>query len=75
MRTLRAEVEPDGEFWFIRLPELDGINGGGTAFTQAQTRNEITVMATDVAALLLEVDHSEITIIAVDVPPSQSDDR
>ena len=74
MRTLRADVEPDGQFWFIRLPDLDGVNGSGTAFTQARTRDEIIVMATDLAALLLEVDHAEITIVAVDVPPSESDD-
>lgn len=65
-----GKVEPDGRFWFIRLPELDGANGFGTAFTRLRTRGEIAVMATDLAAICLEVNHTEIDITVVDVPPS-----
>lgn len=74
MRTTRADVEPDGHHWLVRLPELDGINGFGTAFTQARTRDEITVMATDLAAITLELEHNHIEITMFDVRPADVDD-
>ena len=38
MRTYDIEVYPDGRWWMIRIPELDGL-------TQARWRGEIKSMA------------------------------
>ncbi|OZG28881.1 hypothetical protein BH683_012410 [Williamsia sp. 1138] len=74
MRTIRADVEPVGHCWLVRLPELDGINGFGTAFTQARTRDEITVMAIDLAAIILELYHNDIEITVTGVRTADADD-
>ncbi len=50
-------VERDGQFWLIRIPELDGA-------TQARTRDEIPDMARDYIAITLNVpaDSFEIAV-------------
>ncbi|MCK2031776.1 hypothetical protein [Microbacterium sp. KSW4-4] len=48
MKTYAVTAERDGKFWFIRIPELDGV-------TQARTDAEISVMARDYIAVTLDV--------------------
>ena len=48
MKTYEVTAERDGRFWFIRIPELDGV-------TQALTEEEIPVMARDYIAVTLGV--------------------
>lgn len=48
MRTYRAEVTRDGEFWSVRVPEI-----GRT--TQARTPGEIEPMARDLIAVMEDI--------------------
>ncbi|WP_051668086.1 MULTISPECIES: hypothetical protein [unclassified Microbacterium] len=48
MKTYEVTAERDGKFWFIQIPELDGV-------TQALTEDEISVMARDYIAVTLNV--------------------
>ena len=47
-RTYRAEAEPDGAFWRIRVPGL-------ARTTQARDRDEIEPMARDLIAIMGDV--------------------
>jgi hypothetical protein len=48
MKTYEVSAERDGRFWFIRIPELDGV-------TQARNRGEIPEMAREYIAITLDV--------------------
>ncbi|MCK2032632.1 hypothetical protein [Microbacterium sp. KSW4-4] len=48
MKSYEITAERDGKFWFVRIPELDGV-------TQARTEAEISVMARDFIAVTLDV--------------------
>ncbi|QNA92705.1 MULTISPECIES: hypothetical protein [unclassified Microbacterium] len=48
MKTYEVTAERDGKFWFVRIPELEGV-------TQALTEEEIPVMARDYIAVTLGV--------------------
>jgi hypothetical protein len=48
VRTYRAEVSRDGEFWRIRVPEVD-------RSTQARDEDEIEPMARDLIAIMDDV--------------------
>ncbi|MEZ7755579.1 hypothetical protein O5Y58_08700 [Microbacterium paraoxydans] len=48
MKSYEVTAERDGKFWFVRIPELDGV-------TQARTDAEISVMARDYIAVTLDV--------------------
>jgi DNA-directed RNA polymerase specialized sigma24 family protein len=62
METFNATARREGKWWVIEIPEL-----GQT--TQARTVAEIKIMATDLAAVMRDVDPSEIQInVAVDTP-------
>ena len=49
MDTYTAQVERDGRFWLIHVPEVD-------RWTQARTLREVEPMARDLVAVMLEVD-------------------
>ncbi|WP_136044230.1 hypothetical protein [Microbacterium sp. K41] len=57
MKTYAVTAERNGNFWFIRIPELDGV-------TQARTGEEIPVMARDYIAVTLDVpvDSFDLTV-------------
>lgn len=48
LKTYRAEVERDGEYWCVRVPELDRT-------TQARTLDEVEPMARDLIAIMEDV--------------------
>ena len=48
VKTYEVTEQRDGKFWFIRIPELDGV-------TQARTEAEVSVMARDYIAVTLDV--------------------
>lgn len=48
MKTYDVTAERDGQFWFVRIPEIDGA-------TQALTVEEVPVMARDYIALTVGV--------------------
>ncbi|GAA4987288.1 type II toxin-antitoxin system HicB family antitoxin [Actinopolymorpha pittospori] len=55
-QTYRAVVSRDGQFWLIRVPELDIV-------TQARSVDEIDHMARDLIAVWLEVDPATVGLI------------
>lgn len=61
-------AERDGKFWFIRIPEIDGV-------TQARTRDEIPAMARDYIAITLEVPADSIEICVVLTEEVREGDR
>ncbi|MUK02809.1 antitoxin HicB [Vibrio cholerae] len=62
METFNATARREGKWWVIEIPEL-----GQT--TQARTFAEIKVMATDLAAVMRDVDPSEVEVsVRVDTP-------
>lgn len=48
MKIYDVTAERDGEFWFIRIPEINGA-------TQALSRDEIPAMARDYIAITLDI--------------------
>ncbi|WEV72756.1 hypothetical protein [Bifidobacterium sp. ESL0790] len=46
-KNYRITVEPDGQYWFIRIPALDEIG-----FTQARTLDEVDTMAHDLIEIV-----------------------
>ncbi|MFE7067407.1 hypothetical protein [Microbacterium sp. NPDC057658] len=48
MKTYEVTAEREGKFWFVRIPELDGV-------TQARTDAEISLMARDYIAVTLAI--------------------
>lgn len=61
MKIYEVTAERDGAFWFIRIPELDGV-------TQALTEDEVPVMARDYIAVTLDTptDSFEIAVTVRD---------
>lgn len=55
METFNATAHREGKWWVIEIPEL-------RQTTQARTMAEIETMATDLAAITLDVDPSTIKI-------------
>lgn len=56
MKTYEVTAKRDGKFWFIRIPELDGV-------TQALNEEEIPVMARDYIAVTLDVPADSFEIV------------
>lgn len=54
-RTLKATASREGRWWLVRIPELDAVG-------QARTVREIPDVATEVAALRLDVPPETITV-------------
>lgn len=55
MTTYRADVERDGKFWYIRVPQLD-------TSTQARHLRELDAMTRDLIANMAEVDPASFEI-------------
>lgn len=62
METFNATAHREGEWWVIEMPEL-------RQTTQARTIAEIETMATDLAAITLDVDPSTIKVNVTVKPP------
>ena len=56
MRTYHADVERDGQFWLIRVPELDRV-------TQARHLREVEHMARDLVAIMTDVDPGSFELV------------
>lgn len=56
MTVYDVNIERDGKWWAISVPELPG------AFSQARTRDEVAEMARDVIALYLDVPHDSFVV-------------
>lgn len=54
-RSLEATARRDGKWWFIQIPELDTVG-------QARRYNEIHEVATEVAALYLDVPETDVDV-------------
>lgn len=54
-RSFDAIASREGRWWLVRVPVLDAV-------TQARSIKEISVMATDLVAALLDVDDAEVTV-------------
>lgn len=54
-RTFDAIASREGRWWLVRVPALDAV-------TQARSIKEISVMATDLVAALLDVDDHEVIV-------------
>ena len=55
MTTYRAEVTWDDRWWMVRIPELD-------LLTQAETWDEVELMARDVIACMQDIDIAEVAV-------------
>ena len=56
MRTYHADVERGGQFWLIRVPELDRV-------TQARHLREVEEMARDLVAIMTDVDPGSFELV------------
>jgi len=54
-RTFDAIASREGRWWLVRVPALDAV-------TQARSIKEVSVMATDLVAALLDVDDHEVIV-------------
>jgi DNA-directed RNA polymerase sigma subunit (sigma70/sigma32) len=62
-RQLTATAERDGKWWLVRIPELDTVG-------QARTVREIQSVATEVAALWLDVPEEAVEVtVSVKILP------
>ena len=59
---LTADVTRDGQFWMIRIPQLDGVDGNAHGLTQALSEDTVVREAVDYAAVLLDVDPRSVEI-------------
>jgi hypothetical protein len=61
-RTFDAIASREGRWWLVRVPALDAV-------TQARSIKEISIMATDLVAALLDIDSADVTInVAYELP-------
>lgn len=58
MRTYTAQVERDGRYWLIRVPQIDRC-------TQARSLREVETMARDLVAVMTEAepDSFELSVL------------
>lgn len=64
--TYTAKTARDGRWWFIQVPELDGV------FSQARRLDQVEHMTRDVVSLMLEVPPDSFDVV-VDVDLSSLD--
>lgn len=62
MAAYRANVERDGRFWLIHVPEIDRV-------TQARHLREVDLMARELIAIMTDVDPESVEVdVTITVP-------
>ncbi|MFD3704088.1 hypothetical protein ACFWUP_13150 [Nocardia sp. NPDC058658] len=63
MTTYRIEVSRDGNWWMLRIPQLDGLNGNVEGLTQARRHADIPTEATDYVCTVADIAPSTVDLV------------